>query len=283
MEDISITDGTHIYPVEKLTFSGGEEHVLVRNLPNALYGNITVEARLQSAASILRLILLNELLERVHSNGSRKLLLPYFPYARQDRITQTNAAFTLKRVAELINSLNYQKVIIFDPHSDVAAALIHNVTIIEQLDLIEQFNSVVKIIADPLTVLVAPDLGAVKKTIKVAEHYGKQLSVANKKRDMKTGAITGLELVSGPSLKGKNCLILDDICDGGRTFTELSSVLHRAGAEEVYLYVTHGIFSKGTDIFKTGDSRIDKIFTTDSFEPRLPVDVITEPLVWKYR
>ena len=74
---------------------------------------------------------------------------------------------------------------------------------------------------------------------------------------------TTINLAAGLSRKDKKVLIVDDICDGGRTFIELAKVLRAKGAETVDLYTTHGIYSKGTKVLAP---YINNIISTDSFE-----------------
>jgi ribose-phosphate pyrophosphokinase len=84
----------------------------------------------------------------------------------------------------------------------------------------------------------------------------------SKSRDVKTGKLTGFK-VYAEDLEGKDCLIVDDICDGGGTFIGLAGELKKKNAGNLYLAVTHGIFSKG---FEELEKCFDKIFTTDSFK-----------------
>jgi len=102
-----------------------------------------------------------------------------------------------------------------------------------------------------------------KKTLKISEQFNgvPEVIQAHKVRNLKTGEIIKTEVLG--NVEGKNVLIADDICDGGRTFIELAKVLKNEGALEVSLFITHGIFSKGLDVF-TG--LIEHIYTTDSFK-----------------
>lgn len=77
----------------------------------------------------------------------------------------------------------------------------------------------------------------------------------NKARNVQTGEITGTEVYG--DVKDKVVLIIDDICDGGRTFIELGKVLKERGASKVILYVTHGIFSQGKQVF---EGIIDEVY-----------------------
>lgn len=82
---------------------------------------------------------------------------------------------------------------------------------------------------------------------KYAAIYGDLPFIHGEKvRDQSTGRITSYEVVGNP--KGKRVLIVDDICDGGATFITLAKALLGQGATEVHLFVSHGIFSKGTRV-----------------------------------
>lgn len=260
---IEITCSGLRYAPKSLTFSGGEQHVTIPCLPDRLAGDLVVTARLQSSDAILRLALATEVLARVH-RGNRRLFVPYFPYARQDRVTAADTAFSLKVVAKIINGLGFDEVIICDPHSDVTPALVENIRVVPQLALVRGHTALDTFLVDNQSVVIAPDAGAVKKAAKVAQHYKAPLVTASKLRDVETGEILRTEL-SSPVPDYSACVIVDDICDGGRTFIELARALRDAGAPKVCLYVTHGIFSQGMDVFS---GLIDAVFCTDSFLSR---------------
>jgi ribose-phosphate pyrophosphokinase len=258
-EEFSITKQGNQYQAASFTFPGGEQQVSIPGLPNKLTGDVTVSSRLQSSAALIRLLLTTEVLSRVHRDGRKRLVVPYFPYARQDRVMRPCEAFSLKAIARLINSLGFDEVVTCDPHSDVTPALVENIRIIPQAELVARHEQLQELLWEEKPVVVAPDAGAAKKAFAVAQRFKLPLLTASKIRDTATGEITRTELhgaTDGPAL------IVDDICDGGRTFIELAKVLRENGAKKVYLYVTHGIFSQGLDVFA---GLIDGIFTTDTF------------------
>ena len=93
-----------------------------------------------------------------------------------------------------------------------------------------------------------------------------------KERDSETGKLSHFTIVNPADVNGMVCLIIDDICDGGRTFEGIATLLREAGATGVDLFVTHGIFSRGGKL-----AGIDRVYTTDSYPGRRD-DVITLPL-----
>lgn len=252
-----------------MTFNGGERNVKILGYKKPWtvgkkssedVSTILIEAYLTSSDEVMDLLLLEDALMRLDFRGLRKaeknLHLAYSPYARQDRVMVDGEALSSSVMAKLINSMNFDVVVVNDPHSEVAPALLNNVVVIPQ------DHDAVSVLGEDFfsdLILVAPDAGAMKKTLKLAESVGAESRVgfATKVRDVRTGKISGTSY-SGPELAGESVLIVDDICDGGFTFTSLAKVLKEKGAAEVFLYVTHGIFSKGID--DTFDGIIDRVY-----------------------
>lgn len=259
--------------IETIKFSGGELHVKLPNFRTPVPSPLNVVARLQSPDNLIELLLASEVIDRRLRQCSyptkKKLIIPYFPYARQDRVTEPNTAFSLKVVAKLINDLGFDEVVSCDVHSDVTPALVDNMRVVSQVDLITKHNPALDaFIRREVTCIIAPDAGAVKKASTVAAHYKLPTFQASKVRDVSTGEITATKIYD--DMRSYECLIVDDICDGGRTFVELAKALRSSGASKVYLYATHGIFSKGLGVFA---GLIDNIYTTNCFiSERLPTN-----------
>ncbi len=181
---------------------------------------------------------------------------------RSDRRFNPNESFDLKVIARFINNMNYDKVEILHPHSDIALALIERS---EKLSHLQYVKKAYDTIGQP--VLVSPDAGAYKVSHKIAEQLNADLIPSNKVR------VAGEPVISiQGDVKGKTCLILDDLADGGRTFVNLAKALKTQGAEKVYLYVTHGQFNAGFDVLKES---IDGIFCTNSYR-NIKHDLVTQ-------
>lgn len=241
---------------KSFTFSGGEPHIKIE--PDFdTNENITITHRLNSFNDLGLLCLAVDALRRM---GVTKinLFIPYFPAARQDRVMVPGEPLSVKVYADIINGLGLLKVTIFDPHSEVTPALLNNCEVITNHVFIEQ---VLKRIGGHVK-LISPDGGALKKVYKLSEFLGGiDVVECSKSRDVKTGKLSGFK-VYDDNLEGADCLIVDDICDGGGTFIGLAEALKNKNAGRLYLAVSHGIFNKGFDVF--GDS-LEKIFTTNSF------------------
>ena len=232
------------------TFPGGEEHINIgKNFSTQTPKVVTITAELRSSKDIMQLLLVTEALRFASAKTKAifELVMPYVPYARQDRRCHPGDAESLKVFCSLINNLKFDSVLVTDCHSSVGIALLNNVVAIPQLvasanvDLPE-FDAV-----------VAPDSGATAKASSFANHYNKPLIQCLKTR---SGDIIDITVFG--DVKGKKLLIVDDICDGGGTFISLAKEL--AEAESLHLYVTHGIFSKGKNVlnmYKTISSAYD--------------------------
>lgn len=243
-------------------FPGGETQVRI-NTREAVGFNpsnqvTTFSKKVRSGDDVMEILLTVDALRR---SGHKRLnlVLPYVPYGRQDRVMVPGEALGIKVFADLINSCCFEEVEIWDPHSDVTTALINNVRVVDQAELLRSIclEGGARPILD--SVLVCPDAGARKKILKVAEALGKtEIVYADKIRDVKTGQITGtsVDWNNVPIPVKPKFLIVDDIGDGLRTFIELAKAMRtdlgpvQSALTEIYLYVTHGFFSKGLDILE---------------------------------
>ncbi len=249
-------------PVSLLTFSGGEVHVQLNSLPENAPKRIEVRADIHSSDDLMALLLVNNALQNHYGDESEiNIEIPYFPYARQDRVSSVGQAFSLQVVAKMITDLKANLITVWDVHSSVTQALTGAINI-SQDTIIASNKNLVDLLQANNAILVCPDKGAKAKCQKVKERFSvEQMIFSEKVREPSTGKIIDTQL-STDSLDGKTAIIIDDICDGGRTFVEIAKRLREKKVKRVILYVTHGIFSKGLEVF---DELIDEIYTTNSF------------------
>jgi ribose-phosphate pyrophosphokinase len=192
-----------------------------------------------------------------HKFAMKTIIFYYLPNARYDRHMFKGDAAALKVFAQQVNAMGFDAVCAVDPHSYVPDNLFNCFQSIPQKEIAVHYAN------DPLVdYLVAPDAGAAKKIAETAKEVDKPYITMSKVRNLKTGEITGMRILDDVDLTDKTVMILDDICDGGRTFIEAAKHLREAGAKRVELYVTHGIFSK--DVENLLDNGIDHIYTTNS-------------------
>lgn len=216
------------------------------------------------------------------------LYVPYIMGARSDRKFEEGGNNYLRDViCPVINSLNFKTVTCIDPHSDVLEACVKRFKKESNLKLVPwaiAYCGVGKSFNDYLNnfILLSPDAGASKKIYKLAEQIGYKgdIITCSKDRDI-DGKLTATVVPMGKHWnEEKDAIIIDDICDGGATFINISKQLKANGwKNKIYLIVTHGIFSKG---FEELIKYFDGIYCTNSY-----VDFINEncpkvPITFKF-
>lgn len=265
----------NVIEFESFIFNGGEPHIKID--PNTLRGKegdiILVTTRINNMEDLGKLMVTINALQHIGNNAKILLFIPYFPGARQDRRMIKGEPLTVKVYADIINAMKLASVTIYDPHSDVASALINNCEVFSNHSFVERCIDDIKGMRKSHSniTLISPDAGAVKKLFKFKQYidpFDKMGFIkCDKTRDVANGNITGFEVYAKNSLKlkGKDCVIVDDICDGGGTFIGLAEELKKKGAGDLHLVVSHGIFSKG---FKELKKHFKTIYTTDSWQSK---------------
>ncbi len=258
--------GANTVEYSSFIFSGGEPHIKIQSDLTDV-NEVTITTRIPSFDDFGILLCAVDALKRMRVEKIN-VFLPYLPGARQDRVMVTGEALIVKVYADILNSLNLNRIIIFDPHSEVTPALLNNCEVITNHKFVKKVLG--KMNKDVL--LISPDGGALKKIYKVSEFLGGIPVVeCSKKRNVKNGQLEGFKVYE-EDLEGKECLIVDDICDGGGTFIGLAEELKKKNAGDLYLAVSHGIFSNGTEKL---NSIFKKVFTTDSFNTINEVEQIS--------
>jgi ribose-phosphate pyrophosphokinase len=243
--------------IETFFFPGGEPHARIpKDFGNAL---LFLKPRTWNDIGLAICVL-----DAVRRQGRASLFVPYFPAARQDR-SDGQTPITANIMMELFDQVADQ-IYTFDAHSPVTSGLVDYNFMPSDMS----FNF------EKEFTVIAPDHGAVERARNFAEAKSsiKEVIQCDKQRDFATGKFTGFSM---PALPGPgNYLIVDDICDGGGTFNLLAQEFEKdpaARSSNLWLWVSHGIFSKGVDaISKT----ISSIYTTDSFA-HLPANPYHDP------
>ncbi len=246
----------------QFTFPDGQPHICFdANMAVEFSGQpIAILTRLASAQDILLALFAKNALEYL-GFAEVHLRVTYLMAARMDRVMNEGEPFSLKVIGQLINSAGFRSVKIFDPHSDVSVA------VIDRAQPIENVAFAAAVVADLVAqgverdaiILISPDAGALKKVYKAAASLQLPVVECLKVRDVKTGKLSGFKVLAD-RLDGRVCVILDDICDGGGTFSGIGQLLHQKGADQVVLAVSHGIFSRGYYI-----PWVDEVYATNSY------------------
>ena len=235
--------------IEPTVFPDGTSQVW--KLPNSFVTDIrtpVIDWTYSNDAEIFSIAQLKLLFDSVRRTP--ELFINYLPYGRQDKSISNSGTFGLHAFAKLLNTLEFRRVVILDPHSD-EYKLINNAEAHYPTDTVEDLHRDLKI-----DMVVYPDTGALRKYSSLYEFPSIS---ARKKRNESNGDIlsTVFDEVDVEKLKGKRVLIVDDICDGGATFIGISKLLQEAESSFIALFVTYGLFTKGTQILH--DSGIEEI------------------------
>lgn len=267
----SYFDQARVETIEAATirFPGGEVQVRLSDLDERLHrsgSTFHIRADIRSSENLMELLMATDAIRRYEPEAEILLLMPYIPYARQDRVAVPGEALSIKVFAQIINSQNYNRVGVWDAHSDVSLALLDRAYHVTAADLIRDRQ--VQHLFDG-HVIVAPDAGAVKRASAVAKVLGTDLVRAEKTRNSRTGEVTGTRVQNVGEYGAGSFMIVDDICDGGRTFIELAKGLRRVSERPISLYVTHGIFSGGFDHLR---AHLDRIICANVLTDATPPD-----------
>jgi ribose-phosphate pyrophosphokinase len=203
------------------------------------------------------------------------LTLPYVPNARMDRTYSIKEVFTLKHFANFINSLNFDKVIVFDVHSNVSSAIINRIHHLKYVSYLVEHAMDIIDDDDNLTIYF-PDEGAYKRYSNLLgiedfpKLYGKKV------RDWNTGKISHIDIyneynekASENEIRHRKVLMIDDIISYGGTMAYSADKLKEMGAVKIYAYASHTENSildkeKGTFLNRLNDNIISGLFTTNS-------------------
>lgn len=228
--------------------------------------------------------LVHHIREVVGKGVSISLRMKYLPNARMDRVKSVDEVFTLKHFAAFINSLDFDEVVLYDPHSDVSPALFDNVRLSHTFEWFIK-KAVKDIIGDENNELVVyfPDAGAQKRYAGIfddkwfQEYCYFHIFHGAKMRDWKTGKIQGITICDRDgiavepnfSFNGCKVLMIDDIISYGGTLAYSADKLKELGAGDIFAYATHTENSvldeeKGTLLKRLKNGVVKKVYTTDS-------------------
>lgn len=198
--------------------------------------------------------------------GSAKtitLVLPMYPYQRQDRKDNSRTPISARVMTTMFESLGVSRVIVFDLHADQIQGFF-GLTPLDNLFCEPYFIKYIKTIIPKEDhqniILVSPDEGGIKRVVHMAKKMGlgsafmyKERKVANEVENM---VILG-------NIEDKICIIIDDIIDTAGTACKAANILKENGATKIMMCASHGIFSKDA-IKKIHNSAFDKVCVTNT-------------------
>ena len=186
-------------------------------------------------------------------------VIPYFGYARQDRKVVPRTAISAKLVSNLITNAGAHRIVTVDLHAGQIQGFFD--IPVDNLFSTPIFSKhIKKYISNKNIICVAPDVGGVERARALGQKLNVGLAIVDKRRSA-PGKSKVMNIIG--NVKGKNCLLVDDIIDSGGTIVNAAKTLKEKGAKDVYVYVTHGVLS-GNAVEQINNSKIKKLILTDT-------------------
>lgn len=242
-------------------FSDGEIDVWVEDEVNNSNVFILQSNSMPVNDRIIELSLIADALKR---SGAHKItaVIPYFGYSRKEKQSRVGEPISAKVVADLVTASGINKVVLLDLHADAIVGFF-NVPVI--------YLSALGVLANRLKreklaspIVVAPDVGGVKRARNFASILNAPLAVIEKRRSENVRDKMEVLSISG-EVTGDTGIIIDDVISTGGTVIESAQTLKNRGVKKVIICATHGVFAQDA-LERLEKSPIDKIFVTDSIE-----------------
>jgi len=189
-------------------------------------------------------------------------VLPYFGYARQDRKMGGRTPISAKLVANLITRAGADRVLTMDLHSgqiqgffDIPTDNLLATPVLAE-DIRDNYEKSRELM------IVSPDVGGVSRARAIADRLNADLAIVDKRRSA-PGQSEVMNIIG--DVKGRRCIVFDDIVDGGGTLCNAATALIDAGASEVSAYVSHGVLS-GQAVQRVESSALKEVVVTNSIE-----------------
>ena len=190
-------------------------------------------------------------------------IVPYYGYARQDRKSGPRTPISAKLVANLISTAGANRALMVDLHAGQIQGFFDIPT--DNLFAAPVFISdIKKKFKSKNTIIVSPDVGGVVRARAIAKRVDCDLAIIDKRRER--ASVSEVVNIIG-EVEGKNCILIDDICDTAGTLTNAATALKNDKAKSVFAYITHGVLSDPA-IERIENSPIDKMIITDSILAR---------------
>lgn len=209
--------------------------------------------------NLMELLVMIDAVKRA-SAGRITAVIPYFGYARQDRKARPRDPITAKLVADLIQTAGADRVLTMDLHA-LQIQGFFNIPVDHLVGgplLFRYFQDKV----DEDFVVVSPDVGSVTRARNVAAKLGCSMAIIDKRRP-KANQLEVMNIIG--DIKGKKCLMVDDMIDTAGTIVQGAEALWNNGAKEIYACCSHAVFS-GPAIERIKNSHITKLVVLDTVE-----------------
>jgi ribose-phosphate pyrophosphokinase len=199
------------------------------------------------------------------------VVAPFYPYARQDKKGRGREPISARLVADLFKAAGADRIMSVDLHAAQIQGFFDGPVdhLFAMPVLLKYFQE--KLESETLTI-VSPDMGRVRVADMWSDRMGAPLAIIHKRRDPKVANQVSVHEIVG-EVKGRTCLLVDDMIDTGRTIAKAAEALKKAGAKNVVVAATHAVFSDPASTVLNSDF-IDEVVVTDTLpiteEKRFP-------------
>jgi ribose-phosphate pyrophosphokinase len=239
-------------------FSDGESFVEVGENVRGVDAYVIQSTSTPTNDNVMELLIMADALRRA-SAGSITAVMPYYGYGRQDRKVAPRTPITSKLVADLIQTSGVNRVVSVDLHAgqiqgffNIPFDHLYAMPVFLEDYLRKQFDS--------SSVFVSPDAGGVERTRAYSKRLGASLAIIDKRRE-RANVSEVVNLIG--EVKGKDCIIIDDIIDTAGTLCGAAQALADKGARRVVACATHGVFS-GPAVQRIAESPLTEVVVSDS-------------------
>ena len=239
-------------------FSDGETFCEIRENVRGLDTYVVQSTCSPVNDNIMELLIMCDALRRA-SAAAITAVIPYYGYARQDRKVAPRTPITSKLVADLLVAAGVSRVVCVDLHAGQIQGFF-NIPFDHLYSLPVFLDDYLKPRFSDETVFISPDAGGVERTRAYSKRLGASLAIVDKRRERAN--VSEVMHVIG-DVKGRDCIIVDDIIDTAGTLCNAARAVMEHGAKRVVAVATHGVLS-GPAVQRIQDSPLDEVVVTNS-------------------
>ena len=239
-------------------FSDGESFVEIGENVRGVDAFIIQPTSSPTNDNVMELLIMADALRRA-SAGSITAVIPYYGYARQDRKVAPRTPITSKLFADLVQISGVNRVVSVDLHAGQIQGFF-NIPFDHLFAMPIFLEDYLKRSFDASAVFVSPDSGGVERTRAYSKRLDAGLAIVDKRRE-RANESEVMNLIG--EVRGKDCIIIDDMIDTAGTLCGAARVLQEKGARKVVACASHGVLS-GPAVKRIADSPLAEVVVTDS-------------------
>ena len=256
--------GTKLGELDVGKFSDGETSINIKESVRGCDVFVIQSTSIPVNDNLMELLLILDACKRA-SAGRITAVIPYFGYARQDRKARARDPISAKLVADILQTAGANRVLTMDLHSSQLQGFF-NIPVDNLMGLPALVRYFKKSGLPTDLTVVSPDTGSVVRSRAMASKFNAPLAIIDKRRP-RANVMEVMNVIG--DVKGRTCLMLDDMIDTGGTICQGATALVEHGAKEVIACCTHAVLS-GPAIERIAASPISKLIVLDTIE--LPSD-----------